>query len=103
MLAVLIYCWTVLDKLPKEATNDNDVEPSSSSNRGNRFEIFQNEIDDVEIDDEDSEIFPFSVPRPEPDPEPTSLEYLFNSDERHDAILFLLSLEKMMSFVALQY
>ncbi len=42
-LSVLNYCRTILVKLPKEATNDYIIEPSSSSNNNqqNRFELLQ--------------------------------------------------------------
>lgn len=112
-LTVLKYCWTILVKLPTEAMHDynNDVdvvEPTSSSTGGrqhNRFEVFQaGEDEDEELDDDDdAEIFPSSVPRPDPEPEPMSLDDLMKSDERHDAILFLLSMDEIMDAVVQQY
>ena len=106
-LAVLTYCWTILDKLPKEASNEY-VEPicsksNNSYSQENRFEVFQDGIDDEELDDTDAEVFPSYVPRPEPEQQPMSLESLLNSDERHDAALFLFTLDNIMGMVSRQY
>jgi len=104
-LTVLNYCWTVLVRLPRVITqHDNDVEPTNmSGSQANRFGVFENDIDDEDIDVVDADIFPSSVPRPEPEPEPMCLDDLINSDERHDAILFLLALDELMGSVAEQY
>ncbi len=103
-LKALIYCWTILVKLPKEATHDYVAQPpSSSSSQANRFRVFHEDIEDEELDDMDVELFPSSVPHPEPEPEPMTLEDLMNSDERHDAVLFLLSLDEIMNSIVQQY
>jgi hypothetical protein len=104
-LTVLNYCWTVLVRLPRMGKqHDNDAEPTSSrGSQANHFGAFENDIDDEEIDDVDADIFPSSVPRPEPEPEPMCLDDLINSDERLDAILFLLALDEIMGSVAEQY
>ena len=54
-------------------------------------------------DDTDAEVFPSSAPRPELEPEPMSLEDLLKSEERHDAILFLLSMDEIIDKVVLLY
>ena len=104
-LSVLNYCRTILVKLPKEATNDYIIEPSSSSNNNqqNRFELFQGDVEDEEELEDDTEVFPASLPRPEPEPESLTLKDLMTSDERLDAILFVLSLDEIMAVVVDRY
>ena len=102
LLTVLIYCWTILVNLPKEPTHDYEAPKSMNSQEVNRFDVFQADLEDEELDENDEECFPSSVPRPEPLPD-QCLEDLMNSDERHDAILFLLSLEELMEVVSRQY
>jgi hypothetical protein len=103
-LKALIYCWTILVKLPKEAAQDYVTQPSSSNSRANQFGVFHEDIEDEELDDfMDAELFPSSVPHPEPEPEPMTLEDLMNSDERHDAVLFLMSLDEIMGSIVQQY
>lgn len=105
-LKALIYCWTILVKLPREATHDYAAQPSSSGSQANRFGVFHEHIDDEELDDMDmdAEFFPSFVPHPEPEPETMmNLEDLMNSDERHDAVLFLLSLDEIMDSIVQQY
>lgn len=64
--------------------------------------MFQDDIEDEEEPDE-AEMFPSSIPRPEPELKPMSLDDLMKSDERNDAILFLLSLDEIMEGIAQQY
>lgn len=107
LLTVLVYCWTVLVSLPLSSTAEEGIstheneEPSSSQE--NRFAAFQSDIEDDDSENLDDMIFPTSVPRPEPEPDPMSLEDLMRSDERNDAILFLLSLDEIMGYVVEQY
>ncbi|KAG7370956.1 hypothetical protein IV203_019526 [Nitzschia inconspicua] len=109
LLAVLVYCWTVLETLPRSSTKgttETEYYEEVSGGSENRYAPLQGEIEDDEEDDEemDETVFPSApVPRPEPELEPMSLEELMNSDERHDSVLFLLSLEEIMAMVVQQY
>ena len=107
---VLTYCWTVLNRLPREGEKITQA-PSTvkgeeiSEEEENRFAALgEFEEEDEDMGDEDEEIFPKSpIPRPEPTKEPMNLDELMNSEDRLDAILFLDSIDKMMGFVSEQY
>lgn len=106
LLTVLVYCWTVLVTLPRSTTaRVAIVEVEEEATRQeNRFAAFQNDIEDDEDEGLDDTVFPTApVPRPEPIPEPMSLDDLIKSDERNDAIFFLLSLDEIMGAVSEQY
>jgi len=110
---VLTYCWTVLNRLPKEeaapaiaaAEVAQTAEEGEREEQENRFAAL-GELGDDEEDEvmEEEEIFPSSpVPRPEHTPEPISLDDLMKADDRIDAILFLDSLDELMGCVSQQY
>jgi len=106
---VLTYCWTVLNRLPREGDKINEAtvegEEISEEEDENRFAALEEfEDEDEDMVDEDEEIFPKSpIPRPEPTKEPMSLDELMNSEDRLEAILFLDSIDEMMGFVSEQY
>mmetsp|Transcript_54298 Transcript_54298/g.162487 ORF Transcript_54298/g.162487 Transcript_54298/m.162487 type:complete len:927 (-) Transcript_54298:214-2994(-) len=111
-ILVLTYCWTVLNRLPKEenfydavskgAQTIGEVETAEKVNHFAALGELDNEDDDDAT--EDIEIFPSSpVPRPEPAPEPMSLDDLMKAEDRIDAILFLDELDELMGFVSRQY
>mmetsp|Transcript_14117 Transcript_14117/g.34211 ORF Transcript_14117/g.34211 Transcript_14117/m.34211 type:complete len:927 (-) Transcript_14117:25-2805(-) len=111
LLDVLIYCWKNLDSLPraekdiiregKEELDTNGEGPSS-----NRFEALLEVTgeDEGDDDDMDEEIFPSDdVPRPTLHAEAVPLQDLLDSDERNDAIMFLLALDDLMRCVVEKY
>jgi len=100
-LRVLMYCWTILKDLPTPSVR-RIAAVSRIFEKENRFAALTEE-DDMEIDDDD-EIFPSTpVPRPDPQPEALTLDELLNSDDRNDAILFLLTLDDLMKKISEQY
>ena len=108
-LQVLVYCWTVLRTLPTEERKDNidllDVDDEGEEESEQDENRFSPLYDDGEEDDmeEDEECFPSVVSRPEPVANPVSIEDLLASDDRNDAILFLLSLDELTEIIAGQY
>jgi hypothetical protein len=116
-LEVLTYCWTVLRLLPvaeKKVVDrvkdsflsflhgrgqDEDVE---SADDANRFIILDDGEEDADVE-EDEECFPMVVPRPQPIVNPVTIQELMASDDRNDAILFLLSLDELMESIATQF
>jgi len=101
-LDVLTYCWCVLNSLPKTASVKDDSQPQPDEQEdANHFSALMVEDDDDEDEVEDEEIFPSTpVPRPsQSEPELLTLDELMNSDDRHDAIVFLLSLDEMMAAI----
>jgi len=102
-LEVLIYCYTVLRLLPVEKKIDIDTEEEVENMQDeNRFSALYNEEEEDDVED-DKECFPAVVPRPEPRADPVSIEELLASDDRNDAILFLLSLDELTEVIAGQY
>jgi hypothetical protein len=107
-LCVLHYCVVHLTMLPrmipsKESDGKEETSKAPGDNRNNRFEIFM--VDAVEDDEMDDDSIP-STPPPRPEAQPDvslTIEELLGSDQRHDSILFLLSLEELMTYVADQY
>lgn len=107
---VLTYCWTVLNRLPREGEKITEAPPTvegeeRSDEEENRYAALGGlQEEDEDMEDEDEEIFPkSSIPRPEPTREPMSLDELMNSEDRLEAILFLDSIDEMMGFVSEQY
>ncbi|KAL3804368.1 hypothetical protein HJC23_011296 [Cyclotella cryptica] len=103
-LDILVYCWTVLRTLPV-ATVDKplqELEEVGDSKDSHLFSAFGEELE-MEEEEEDPDIFPTTVPRPMPDKIRLTIEELTSSDDRNDAILFLITLDELMSMVALQY
>ncbi|VEU38599.1 unnamed protein product [Pseudo-nitzschia multistriata] len=109
-LDVLIYCWSVLNALPKVPTVIKEGEDSSDVDGGrkNMFETLAEEDNEDDEDSADAEddvrMFPPApVERPSLLPQPLTLDELMKSDERADSILFLLELERNMEAVVMQY
>lgn len=99
-LEVLVYCWSVLRNLPRGPVDRPD-DKSRESIYENKFAALAEEDED---DEEDEDVFPTSpITRPEPASEPMSLDELLNSDDRNDAISFLIDLNELMGFVSGQY
>ncbi len=108
-IEVLIYCWSVLNSLPKTAKNekvDSDVESSKQQDTANPFQALIEDSDEEEDIAVEEDMFP-STPVERPSlpsgSQPLSLDELMNSDERNDAVLFLLSLDEIMGCVKQQY
>jgi len=101
-LQVLVYCWTVLRILPtaeKKIEIDAVQDEEEIVEDENRFAPLLNGEEEEE-DEEDTDCFPLKVSRPEPKANPVTFEELLASDDRNDAILFLLSLDELMEFSA---
>jgi len=109
-LDVLTYCWSVLNSLPKSERNKkNDVVGEakvSEEGTANPFDALTEDDDDEEDDlsiDDDEQLFP-SQPVKRPSlpaaSKPLSLDELLNSDVRHDACLFFLTLNDIMGNIA---
>lgn len=103
-LQVLVYCWTVLRILPtaEKKIEDDTVEDGEIVVDENRFSPLLNEEEEEDVED-DTDCFPVKVSRPEPKANPVTFEELLASDDRNDAVLFLLSLDELMEFTAGQY
>eukprot|EP00985_Skeletonema_marinoi_P031131 scaffold36364_cov73-Skeletonema_marinoi.AAC.1 len=105
-LQVLVYCWTVLRILPTAERKievidvEEDVENVEDENR---FSPLINEEEDDEDVEDDKDCFPFKVSRPEPRANPVTIDELLASDDRNDAILFMLSLDELTEIIAGQY
>ena len=108
-LEVLVFCWTVLRLLPvadegvapaESATLENAGEEDATRN-ANRFSPFGVELEEEE--EENADMFPTTAPRPPPAENPVTAEELLASDDRSDAVLFLLTLNEIMGFVTGQY
>ena len=102
-ISVLVYCWTLLVSLPRQESTTTRISEDEESEMKNRYDVFLDE-DDEDDGGEDEEIFPSSpVARPEPTPEPMSFEEIMASEDRHDATLFLLTLDEHMKYISDQY
>ena len=107
-LEVLVFCWTVLRLLPvadeidiAKAKGASESAAEESNPNINPFAAFGDKWEEEE--EEDAEMFPTKVPRPQPTENPVTVEDLLSSDDRNDAILFLLTLDELMAIVAAQY
>ena len=96
-LCLLVYCYSVLRSLPAGEIIDEGGEDS------NRFAAFDMELEEEDEEDEDTDMFPVSVPRPELMDDALTVKDLLESDDRNDAILFMLTLDELMGLVAVQY
>ena len=95
-LQALIYCWSILNSLPKKEADNNAVHHEGYD--GNRFDILEMDEDDVT---EDEENFPkCPVQQPDPLDKPRTIKEILASEDRADAIMFLLTLDELMEFVA---
>jgi len=103
-LQVLVYCWTVLRILPtaEKKIEIDTVEDGEIVEDENRFTPLLNEEEEEDAED-DTDCFPLKVSRPEPKANPVTAEELLASDDRNDAVLFLLSLDELMECIAGQY
>ena len=109
-LQVLQHCWQALLTLPRSkdetlgASKEKQAEATNKKRNENRFAAFleeQENDDEVELDEE---VFPSDpVPRNNNIEEGMTIEELLSTDERHDAILFLMTLDDLMGFVKQQY
>ena len=109
-LEVLTYCWSVLNSLPKTATKEkkdyivDSAVVSEEEGPSNPYDALAEDDQEEDVASEEEEnIFPSEpVKRPSlpKGSEPLSLDELIYSDERHDAILFLLSLNEIMGNIA---
>ena len=101
-LPVLTYCWSVLNSLPKTAKNekvDSDAESSKQQDTANAFQALMedsDEEDDIAVEEDMFPSTPVERPSLPSGSQPLSLDELMNSDERNDAVLFLLSLDEIM-------
>ena len=103
-LNVLTYCWYVLNALLKSVRDNNKSKPQKEDT--NHFGALMEEDDeDDDVAEEDEKMFPTNpVPRPSSlGRDPLSLYKLMHSDDRYDAIIFLLTLDKIMGAIVLQY
>ena len=126
VFSVLVYCWSILKDLPVAARTPRVTDPTgirqeemntfewrSPQAETNRYEALMEDEDEDEDDsfedmDEnngrDENIFPsMGVSRPEMKEEPLTLQDLMTSDDRNDAILFLLTLDELMESISVQY
>lgn len=108
IIQVLIYCWTVLRLLPVAEVNTQraTLEGTGSEDNArdaNRFSAFDVEGEEDDDEEEDIGLFPTSTPRPEPVENGLTVEDLLHSDDRHDAVLFLLTLDELMGLVVGQH
>lgn len=105
-LQVLTYCWTVLKELPSSPSAKADLQvPSEDEAVGpskNSYAALMNADDDEETEDDEA-MFPTTCERPKPDPKPLTLDELLNSDDRNDAIIFLLTLNELTASISDQY
>jgi len=106
LLDTLIYCWKVLDSLPRAEQDKEEEAPDSYHAEGrsrNRFKALQ-ENGEVEEGEAAEEIFTSQdVPRPSLDADSMPLQDLSQSEELMDAWLFLGSLNELMRVVSEQY
>lgn len=118
LLSILVYCWTIMKGLPVLTSSETTSQRTTGKEQGEAEEaaeedgnlrqenkylaLMEEEEDDEE--DVDEEMFPSNpIPRPEPEAEPMTLDQLLKSDDRHDAILFLVTLDEFMGFISDQY
>ena len=103
-LQVLVYCWTVLRILPtaEKKIEVDTVEDGEIVVDENRFTPLLNEEEEEDVED-DTDFFPLKVSRPEPKANPVTIDELLASDDRNDAVLFLLSLDELMEVISGQY
>ena len=95
-LQALIFCWSILNNLPKKEADYNAVHHEGYD--GNCFDILEMDEDDVT---EDEENFPkCPVQQPDPLDKPRTIKEILASEDRADAIMFLLTLDELMEFVA---
>ncbi|KAL7543356.1 hypothetical protein ACHAXR_013109 [Thalassiosira sp. AJA248-18] len=109
-LDVLVYCWTMMRLLPTSESTvqqdlDDETEEGSYSYDQNRFSVLGVDNGEMEeVEEDDAEMFPTSVLRPVSDTnKPVTLEELMRSDDRNDAVLFLFTLDELMSMISTQY
>ena len=105
---VLVFCWTALRLLPVAGDGDKHVgsEPSAEEEDAgfaNRFSAFEDNEEEEAAEEEDEDMFPTTAPRPPPAEHPLTVEDLMSSDDRNDAVLFLLTLDELMGLVSVQY
>ena len=67
----------------------------------NPYDVLGEDI--MEEDEDDEDMFPTKVPRPKPDKIRVTVEELMKSDDRNDAIFFLISLDEIMGMISNQY
>ena len=101
---ILVYCWTLLRLLPTSTEERQTVDQESEDDANDWSNTYAALGVEVAVDDEeDVEMFPTKVPRPVPDKIRVTVDELLKSDDRSDAIIFLSTLDEMMSMVANQY
>lgn len=108
LLDTLVYCWKVLEPLPRVGKKtiarekEEVLEDHGEGLSSNRFEALKDTF--ALDDDEDEEIFSSQdVTRPTFDDKPILLKDLLDSEDRTDSILFLVSLDRIMGWVADPY
>jgi hypothetical protein len=101
-LQVLIYCWPMLNSLPKKKNESKSAAALDEKFDENSFAILT--IDDGDDVEHDEDIFPTSpVQLPEPLDTPMTITEMLSSEDRSDAIIFLMNLDDLMKAVANQY
>eukprot|EP00956_Cyclotella_meneghiniana_P042170 scaffold248385_cov69-Cyclotella_meneghiniana.AAC.1 len=97
---ILVYCWTMLRTLPTDVDGGALIEQEDQTEYNNQYDVLG---EDMEEDEDDEDMFPTKVPRPVPDKIRVTVEELMKSDDRNDAIFFLITLDELMGMVSNQY
>ena len=101
-LEMLIYCFSKLKLLPK-STAGNESEVEEGEIEENPYAVLELDDEDDEME-EDEELFPSTpIPRPDFAERSLTLEELMSSDDRHDAVIFLFTMDELMASASHQY
>jgi hypothetical protein len=108
MIRVLEYCWSILAPRYQRESRVAVAEAEEKTDEisfCNRFDKLSTDSDDdTDFDDSEDDLPSSPLPRPEETlPTRLSLQELIDGTDRMDTILFLFSIDELMSFVSLQY
>jgi hypothetical protein len=108
MIQVLEYCWSILAPRYHREARVTVAEAEGKTDEisfRNRFDKLSTDSDDdTDFDDNEDDLPSSPLPRPEETvPTRLSLQELINGTDRMDTILFLFSIDELMSSVSLQY
>jgi len=96
-LQALIYCWSILNSLPKKESKNNTT-LDHGYDKENAFAILEVDGDNAE---QDEDIFPMRpIQRPKPLDTPIAIEEILASEDRTDSIIFLNTLDELMKAVS---
>ena len=104
-LSTLLYCFAVLRQLKplvKKASAPSKAQEEEEPNE-NRFSALSMEYDDDDDDEADLPSHRVTKPLEPQKPSRRTLDELISGSDREAAILFLMTLDKIMSFNVLQY